>query len=319
MTVAVAIAIYNGERFIEEQLDSLLNQSRKPDQVVLCDDCSFDESVEIVSRFVSTHGLEDSWCIYINRENMGFARNFYHACSLCNADIIFLCDQDDVWEETKIEKMLQIFAIRPDIHLLSCKYSVINMEGNQQRGILVDKPGQTDEVSPVDINSLLTSFRWPGMTMAMRASFFYEIFPIVKNSHIPHDFLFALLAAEMNSFWEIDFAGVRHRRHNANAAREEHRVFKNLQLSRKLRDIAEYNVMLKSIIQEGIPMSSSSFAKLTDRLEFSERREHALKSRSLLDILLLNFGSKRKVRLRSLLGDLWLVFFGDYQTLRDGA
>ena len=61
MTVSVCMGIYNGEKYIEEQLDSILRQTRRAEEVILCDDCSTDRTVEIVRLFIEKHGLGESW------------------------------------------------------------------------------------------------------------------------------------------------------------------------------------------------------------------------------------------------------------------
>lgn len=102
MTVSVCMGIYNGEKYIEEQLDSILRQTRRAEEVILCDDCSTDRTVEIVRLFIEKHGLGESWRLCCNKENRGYPGNFYYAMSLCAGDVVFLADQDDIWAETKL-------------------------------------------------------------------------------------------------------------------------------------------------------------------------------------------------------------------------
>ena len=104
MTVGVAMALYNGARFIRKQLDTIRLQTLQPDRVVMCDDGSKDGTTEIVAEYIKEYGLGDTWELIKNEENLGYAKNFYKAMSLCNTDLIFLADQDDVWELDKIEK-----------------------------------------------------------------------------------------------------------------------------------------------------------------------------------------------------------------------
>ena len=104
MTTAVAVALYNGARFLETQLDSLRLQSRTPDRVVLCDDGSTDGTADLVESYIAKYDLGETWKLCRNPENLGYIRNFYHAISLCDADLVFLSDQDDVWKLDKIAK-----------------------------------------------------------------------------------------------------------------------------------------------------------------------------------------------------------------------
>lgn len=99
MKTSVALCTYNGEKYIKEQLDSILNQTKKVDEIIVCDDCSSDKTVEILNHYSSTNpGL---FKIYINEQNLRSVKNFEKAITLCTGDIIFLSDQDDFWVNEK--------------------------------------------------------------------------------------------------------------------------------------------------------------------------------------------------------------------------
>ena len=200
MRVAVALAMYNGEKYIAQQLLSLLNQHRKPDEVVLCDDCSSDRTVAIAERFIVDNELCSSWRVYRNRENLGYISNFHHAISLTDAEIVFLSDQDDVWDEKKIERMVEVFLNYPQISLLCCRYRVMNEEGIVQRGLLVSHSRNTGALNNVCVDNVLLRYRWPGMAMAFRRSFYSSLPVTIGQSTVPHDFLLALLGADQNVF-----------------------------------------------------------------------------------------------------------------------
>ena len=106
--ISVAVCTYNGEKYIAEQLESLLNQTLPPDEIIICDDRSQDKTIEIVRSFA------DEWDgkikLTVNPENLGFVKNFEKAISLCTGDIIFLCDQDDVWDLNKIKDITNVFT-----------------------------------------------------------------------------------------------------------------------------------------------------------------------------------------------------------------
>ena len=100
--VSIAIATYNGARFLREQLDSLCSQSRLPDEIIVCDDNSTDNTVKILEEYHKKGILT----YYVNETNLGVNGNFLKAISLCKGDYIAICDQDDVWLPHKIEKSL---------------------------------------------------------------------------------------------------------------------------------------------------------------------------------------------------------------------
>ena len=94
------MATYNGARFLEEQLTSFAQQDRLPDELVVCDDGSTDDTLDILARFAREAPFRVR--IERNAENLGYVRNFEKALSLCEGDLIFLSDQDDVWLQRKL-------------------------------------------------------------------------------------------------------------------------------------------------------------------------------------------------------------------------
>lgn len=103
-TIGVGLATYNGEYFIKEQVDSILDQTLNPDEIVIVDDCSSDCTYEILKSYSSKY---DFIKLYKNKENLGFARNFQKVLSLCESDYVALSDQDDKWLPNKLEACMQ--------------------------------------------------------------------------------------------------------------------------------------------------------------------------------------------------------------------
>lgn len=94
--VSIALCTYNGEKYIEEQLESLIHQTCQPDEIIICDDQSKDNTVNIAKSLLGS--WPGAWKVIINKKNLGYKKNFQKAISLCRGDIIFLSDQDDVWD-----------------------------------------------------------------------------------------------------------------------------------------------------------------------------------------------------------------------------
>lgn len=107
MKLSIAMATYNGAQYIQEQLDSFLDQTRLPDELVVCDDGSSDETIKILERFKQ----DAPFCVRIfhNDVNLGHEKNFGKAIDLCEGDVVFLCDQDDVWFSSKLATVQDIF------------------------------------------------------------------------------------------------------------------------------------------------------------------------------------------------------------------
>ena len=103
--ISVVMATYNGEKFIEEQLQSIYAQTLRPDEVLIFDDRSTDGTVKIVRDFIEKNGLSDYWKLSINEKNKGFFRNFMDGAFTAHGDTIYFSDQDDNWDIKKIEKL----------------------------------------------------------------------------------------------------------------------------------------------------------------------------------------------------------------------
>ncbi len=111
MILSIAMATYNGARFLREQLDSFVAQSRQPDELVVNDDCSSDATVEILTRFAGVAPFPVR--IHVNERRLGYAGNFNEALLRTTGDLVFLSDQDDVWFPQKLEQMSGVARADP--------------------------------------------------------------------------------------------------------------------------------------------------------------------------------------------------------------
>ena len=114
--VSVAMATFNGERYLRQQLESLAAQTRLPDELIVSDDASLDSTWGILEEFAERSPFPVR--LTRNEHTFGFAQNFSRSLSLCTGDIVFLCDQDDVWLEEKISTRLQAFSENQDVYCL---------------------------------------------------------------------------------------------------------------------------------------------------------------------------------------------------------
>ena len=110
MKLSVALCTYNGSQFIEQQIRSILNQTIKIDEIIICDDQSTDTTISILKKL-----LKDNPEITIieNKINVKSTKNFEKAIARTTGDYIFLSDQDDVWKKDKVEKILNVFKLNP--------------------------------------------------------------------------------------------------------------------------------------------------------------------------------------------------------------
>lgn len=107
--ISIAMATYNGEKYLPQLLDSLLAQTLLPSEIVVVDDCSYDGTLSILETYSKKLPIK----VYVNDENLGVNQNFEKAVSLTTGDYVLLCDQDDVWLPFNVESKVQALAIMP--------------------------------------------------------------------------------------------------------------------------------------------------------------------------------------------------------------
>ena len=121
---SVALCTYNGAKYIERQLKSIICQTVKPGEIIISDDGSTDPTLEIAENCLKNSGI--SYELVQNKNSQGVAGNFQHAISLCKYDYIFTADQDDVWVDTKAEIILNIFKANPKALLIFSDGELVN-------------------------------------------------------------------------------------------------------------------------------------------------------------------------------------------------
>ena len=118
------MTVYNGENYIKDQIESFLNQTLLPQEIIISDDCSSDKTLEILENYKEEKKI--TFKIFKNEKNLGFTKNFENAISKSTGDLIFLSDQDDVWYESKIEIMVKEFKENPNILLIIHDADLVN-------------------------------------------------------------------------------------------------------------------------------------------------------------------------------------------------
>ncbi|NHN83948.1 glycosyltransferase [Acetobacter musti] len=126
ITISIAMATYNGALFLEEQLRSLAEQSFLPYELVVCDDGSRDETIDILRNFAQSSPFPVR--ILQNETNLGYADNFMKASALCEGDYVAFCDQDDIWNSEKLEVAANAF-INSQVMLFSHGCQLISASG----------------------------------------------------------------------------------------------------------------------------------------------------------------------------------------------
>lgn len=206
MKISIAMATYNGAKYLQEQLDSFVAQTRQPDELVVCDDDSTDTTVEILESFRQQAPFAVR--IYRNEKNLGYVKNFEKALGLCTGDIIFLSDQDDVWFENKLAVVLQYFHDNPDTMVFINDYYVSDEEC---------KNPLFSKLSNIELMGFGEDWYVAGCSTAIRSRFLDIILPIPQHIH-GHDSWINKLAIFTRKRMIIHHALQLYRRHPENTS-----------------------------------------------------------------------------------------------------
>ena len=313
MKISVCMGLYNGEKYIEEQLDSILHQTRRPDEVILCDDGSTDDTVQIVREFLEKKELQGSWKLLRNQVNKGYPENFYYAMGLCTSDVVFLADQDDIWSPDKLEKMAGILEAHPEISCLCCKFGLVDQNGSDIHSMMNPTRNHgTGKLKKVNAEGVFYKTEWPGMVLAYRNSW-YRNWSGKQQEHtetmrkIPHDFLLCARAAEEDGFYQMDEELAYHRRHDHNAGGEEHRLRRLLNKQRKMKEINDYLTMLQALEQGEVMQTPEGITALRTKRDSMQGRMSALQSGKRIAVLTNAWKTRKQVRTATVICDILIV------------
>lgn len=216
LTASVALCTYNGAEYIEEQIASILRQSTPVREIVVADDGSTDRTLEKVTSALADSDIRMVILGPGNRP-FGVQQNFQRAIRQCTSDVVLLADQDDVWEETRVEVALSWFERDLEAQLVACNTTIVSSEG-ARLGTLFDRMRVSDsELEVLNRDALAILVRrsiFPGMSMAMRREFALRHTPIARSW--PHDYWFSVNAALEDGFRAEVEPLVRYRQHSTN-------------------------------------------------------------------------------------------------------
>ena len=195
MKISVVMTTYNGARYLHTQLQSIVNQLRLPDELIVCDDASSDATTEITRSF--TASLPFVVRLYANQARRGAVKNYEQALGHCNADVIVLCDQDDFWRSDKLARIEKTFSASPNVGLLFSDAELIDEQGtslNQRLWQYTFTKNHKRQVrSGKAFEILLQHHIVTGATMAFRGHFKETVLPIPGHIPLLHDGWIALI------------------------------------------------------------------------------------------------------------------------------
>jgi len=217
---SIALCTYNGSPFIKAQLHSFLHQTQLPDELIVCDDGSQDETLHILEEY--QHSAPFQVKIYQNETNLRVNKNFEKAIGLCSGDLIFLCDQDDVWFPTKIERFVAHFQQNPHLEAIFSNAIVTdeNLQPTEGRS-LWDKINfgnrqQKKWQNGKGVEVLLESNRVTGAALCIKPNLFKKALPFpYANDYLLHDGWLAMIAARDQSIGFLDDSLLYYRQHES--------------------------------------------------------------------------------------------------------
>lgn len=223
--ISIAMTTYNGEKYIEKQLESILNQTIKPDEVVIVDDCSSDNTVKLVTDFIENNNLSN-WNIIRLSENYGFINSFNEAIKRVSGDIIFLCDQDDIWLKNKIQLMTELIDKNPNILCLASGFVKIDDNDNviitkrnpfSANNNLIRKRVKKNNCINIDILEVITYNVSPGCTYAFKKEIKKDFINSISDKNfLPHDWKINIIAALYDGLYFLNIPTIKYRIHQGN-------------------------------------------------------------------------------------------------------
>lgn len=203
---SVAMAVYNGEKFIREQIDSIINMLGNKDELII----SYDESIDSTLVIIKEYEKKDSRIKVVYDDGHSVESNFNNAVNHCSGEYIFLSDQDDVWINDKINVLIKYFENNEEcVVVISDGYIVdekLNIEGS------------VFEVYNTSSNPLRNFVKgsYLGCQMAFRSCIKSKVWPVKVSPPLPHDLWLGVCGARYGKIGLVKEKLIMHRLHDCN-------------------------------------------------------------------------------------------------------
>ncbi len=273
-SISVVVCSFQGERFIRSQLDSLRTQTRRADEIIVNDDGSSDATCDIVQTMAATTS-EISFAK--NDQNKGVRLNFQAGIRRSLGDIIFLCDQDDIWEAEKLEKVAQLFEAYPDFGYVFTDAIRVDEADRSLTHRLWESlalpfgPKEQQQFRETGgFEPLLRGYFVTGCTLAFRAEFKDLILPIPETWM--HDAWIALCISAVSKGYPFAEPLVRYRQHTTQ------------QIGERKRSWLEQYRVAKKMGQASFEKRLAGFQDLRERLTTQNQWPIAQKVLQLLNL-----------------------------------
>lgn len=303
MKISIVLSTYNGEAYIIEQLNSIMNQSRKADEVLIFDDCSTDKTPQVIEQFITEHKL-NHWKFAVNSENKGWKRNFMEGIWSASGDFVFPCDQDDIWMPEKLEIMEKVMEENPQIMVLTSNYEAFYNSGKRVCGPEKDDRGLIKQ----PLSNKVFNIRYPGCTYCIRRTF-VEVSRKYWQEDFPHDALFWRMGMFSDSLYSYHASLIQWRKHNDSAFTIESKTSKTRD---KKRQWLEYGLRVVDSLDDFVTAYSDKDETRKKKIlictkKWIEKRIKFYDSQNIFDWVKIVRYLPYYDRFRQYVGDLYLV------------
>lgn len=209
--ISVCVATYNGEKYIREQLDSILNNIGQSDELIISDDGSSDKTYDIAQEYACKH-LN---CKCIKGPGKGVIKNFEYALLHASGDIIFLADQDDIWENDKVERIVPQFN-NPNVLVVVHDATIVDGNGKKIQDSFFKIRG-----SRAGLLKNLIKNSYIGCCMAIRRELLNDALPFPNDIEM-HDWWLGLISECKRGAVFVDEKLIKYRRHENNVSPMRH-------------------------------------------------------------------------------------------------
>ena len=311
MRISIVLTTYNAGTHLKGQLDSIRAQSLTPDEVLIFDDGSTDGTAVYLEEYLREYDLKH-WKLMVNRQNLGWKRNFMEGLRSATGDLLFPCDQDDIWYPEKLREMTEAMEPNPDILLLACDYRVVYESGALKAKIY--KKTEAEKRGLITKYGFTKHFfmnPYPGCSYAVRRTFFDDVnaFWFVRS---PHDEFLWLMAAIQDGAWFYNKVLMDYVRYSDNASGIH---YKDIALQQEnLRYIhLQLSALQAFAVSHPEAVSEAIRRELSNAQIWCAKRQKLMETRNPFRWLVMAPYWGYYNSPKNCLSDLWLVVFGRFR------
>ena len=288
--ISVVMATYNSHRFLYKQFDSILKQTNPIDEMIIVDDASSDNTIELINKYINEHKLKN-WKLFIHDKNQGFIKTFSEALTYAQGDIIILCDHDDIWFENKVEIIQKTFDSNPDIKALATSFCQIDENDNLiatkkrigcSNNNLIRRRVKSGHLNKMTIKDIGVYNISPGCTCAITKGLRDEY--IKTETHVlPHDWKLNLIAECYDGLYYLDVVTTKYRIYTGNTIGLGHQSDYDKRKKISVKGFEEKQEMLR-IVGEELGVNSKEFLYINSIINLFKSRIELIKTRKIFFI-----------------------------------